>query len=98
MEIRAGRRLVEHNHYVSKPGRKEHYYRKGLHRRLKKLITDGFASRLSLWVSDEDLVVDHIALRFVRYNLCVFGNRYVLLGTATTRDRKGVSVSQPNYT
>ena len=31
----------------------EHYYRKGLHRRFKNVITDGFVSRLSLWVSDD---------------------------------------------
>ena len=30
-----------------------HYYRKGLHRRFKSVIIDGFRSRLSLWVSDD---------------------------------------------
>ena len=46
-------------------------------------------TRYELVVSDKDLVVDHIALRFIRYNLYVFGNRYVLLGTTTTSGRKG---------
>ena len=52
-------------------------------------------TKYELVVSDKDLVVDHIALRFVRYIQCVIGNRYVLLGAANDSWSERVSESQP---